>query len=162
MLWTHLDTTGGKTTDYLRRVGARCGASFIDKSFRTWLQSKLGAIRYQELEPKTAERAIGLHTTITEGMQTVMDEFEGIKQEFNGDRQNYRLLSVQGVSLSEWVNFSLDGCVYSWTTCSKDLQAMFDPQVDHALELLNDQFIQARDEGANVRVRNYYKRSLRC
>jgi hypothetical protein len=29
---------------------------------------------------------------------------------------------------------------------------MFDPCVDKTLELLNDQFIQASDEGFNVRV----------
>ncbi len=87
--------------DYLQRVGARCGASFIDQNFRRWLQGRLGPIRYEELEPRTAEGVIGLHTTITENMQRVMDEFDDIKKGFDSDGTTYRLSSAQHVSLTE-------------------------------------------------------------
>jgi hypothetical protein len=48
-----LDITSGDAVLYLLKVGARCGASFINKKFRTWLQSKIGTIRYRKLDPST-------------------------------------------------------------------------------------------------------------
>jgi hypothetical protein len=53
------------------------------------------------LEPQTAEAAIGSHTTITKAMQGVMDEFEPIKNQFDGDDgTTYRLGSISDVPLT--------------------------------------------------------------
>ncbi len=66
-------------------TGGRCGASFIDADFQKWLKGRIGTVNYAKLETRSAESAIGSHTTITPDMQDLMNRFEAVKRQFSGD-----------------------------------------------------------------------------
>jgi hypothetical protein len=69
---------------YQSKKGDKCGASFVDRNFRRWLERKLGAVDFRSLVGDLPENEIGSHTVVEPRMQKLMRDFETIKQRFNG------------------------------------------------------------------------------
>ena len=69
-----------------------CGASFIDRNFKEWLERKLGTTDYRKLAGRSPEDYIGSHTVVGPLMQLVMRQFEAIKHDSNStgfNRESY-------------------------------------------------------------------------
>lgn len=64
------------------KPGANCGATFIDRNFKKWLEVKLGTADYQILAEESPENDIGSHTMVNPKMQEIMKQFESIKKIF--------------------------------------------------------------------------------
>lgn len=65
-------------------LGDRCGATFVNRNFKSWLEEKLGPNLYSELAPNNPEHAIGSHIIVDGGLQNVMKQFETMKRAFDG------------------------------------------------------------------------------
>ena len=78
-------------------LGDRCGATFIDRNFKKWLEEKLGPDLYSKLAPNNPEHAIGSHIIVDGGLQTVMEQFERMKRAFNGSlKDEERTIELPG------------------------------------------------------------------
>ena len=63
-------------------TNARCGASFIDREFHTFLQRKLRPDEYRRLCDESAADQVGTHTSMSIGMARMTGQFERLKQHF--------------------------------------------------------------------------------
>ena len=61
-------------------AGDKCGATFVDRNFLTWLEKKLGSTDFKKISPEKLKNGGKL-----------MREFETIKTNFNGDDTVYYL-----------------------------------------------------------------------
>jgi hypothetical protein len=71
-------------------LGDRCGATFIDRNFKKWLEEKLGPDLYSKLAPNSPEHAIGSHIVVDGGLQIVMESFESMRKAFDGSLEDER------------------------------------------------------------------------
>jgi hypothetical protein len=71
-------------THILMKTGGKCGATFIDRNFITWLKQKLGPQDSEAVIGEWPENAIGSHTVIEPKMQQIMTDFQLIKHQFKG------------------------------------------------------------------------------
>jgi hypothetical protein len=78
-------------------LGDRCGATFVDRNFRNWLEEKLGPNLYSKLAPNNPEHAIGSHIIVDGGLRSVMGQFETMKRAFDGSlKDEQRTIELPG------------------------------------------------------------------
>jgi len=76
----------------LTDIGDKCGATFIDRSFKEWVKGKIGEEMFQVIFKSTEEAAIGSHTTVQPETGAFMTTFETTKRKFDGNPTDEYLL----------------------------------------------------------------------
>jgi len=76
------------TRDYfLTVIGDKCGGSFVDTAFLSWLRAKLGPTNYGILAGGLAREDIGPHTVMNESLEDVLKQFQELKEAYDGTAQ---------------------------------------------------------------------------
>jgi molecular chaperone DnaK (HSP70) len=133
----------------LKRVGnisgEKCGASYIDRHFLTWLQSRVPG-----LSAMSAELAGG-HYVVTEDGQTLLERFEVLKRTFDGNKEgNMTLPSRDGQ------DYGADVGTGSFRLTKEDLMEIFSFSVNGTLDLIERTIINTHNlliGGRNPRIK---------
>ena len=119
-------------------TGDKCGATFIDRNFKTWLKKKLGEKVYESIPA----------AKLQEGSK-IRRDFENIKNNFDGgDEDQYLTLPKEAVREDDEENGFVDGELR--LTC-EDLREIFNPCVNRTLELIDGQVAEIHKTGARVK-----------
>jgi molecular chaperone DnaK (HSP70) len=119
-------------------TGDKCGATFIDRNFKTWLKKKLGEKVYESIPA----------AKLQEGSK-IRRDFENIKNNFDGgDEDQYLTLPKEAVREDVEENGFVDGELR--LTC-EDLTEIFNPCVNRTLELIDGQVAEIHKTGARVK-----------
>lgn len=86
------------------RTGDKCGSTFIDTAFKSWLRDILGAERYGKLDPANAKGRFSAYTIESGPMRELIARFEKNKKVFSNSSQDIPLdlpapltrLSIEG------------------------------------------------------------------
>jgi hypothetical protein len=83
----------GKTTQHAltHKIGAKCGAVYIDGAFKSWLKEQIGDENYKELDPRNASQKISSHATEGKQMRALMKTFDGYKRKFSEDHRDIKM-----------------------------------------------------------------------
>ncbi|KUJ23235.1 uncharacterized protein LY89DRAFT_574266 [Mollisia scopiformis] len=111
--------------------GDKCGASYVDKEFLTWLEKKLGSEAFRKI-PQAKTR----HGSV------LMTAFETAKMYFEGKPEEFEvpLPKERGIEDDEkGIEDQYPGMLRLLILDSSDLIAIFDPCVNRILELIDGQ-----------------------
>ncbi|KAI9764517.1 MAG: hypothetical protein M1839_005887 [Geoglossum umbratile] len=118
--------------------GDKCGATFINRSFRKWLEDKLGG--------KAIERIP--EAKLREGSK-ITREFEAAKMSFTGSSAKAYLTIPREAKVDDDPSRGIEDGELLIT--DKDLKEMFDPYVNRTLELIDEQAAAVHETGARVK-----------
>ncbi|EGX50091.1 hypothetical protein AOL_s00076g442 [Orbilia oligospora ATCC 24927] len=107
-------------------TGAKCGSSYIDAAFKSFLLEKLGLHCKDE----------GWFKKLVEGGSTLMKTFDFIKKSFGETNNDIWFLEL-GTEVPDDEEAGIVDSELELT--AKDLQALFDPVVDNVIQLIKDQ-----------------------
>ncbi|KAF3227926.1 hypothetical protein TWF106_008330 [Orbilia oligospora] len=107
-------------------TGAKCGSSYIDAAFKSFLLEKLG------LHCKDKD----WFQKLVEGGSTLMKTFDSIKRSFGQTTNDIWFLEL-GTEVPDDEEAGIVDSELEFT--AKDLQALFDPVVDNVIQLIKDQ-----------------------
>ncbi|KAF3141743.1 hypothetical protein TWF703_001765 [Orbilia oligospora] len=107
-------------------TGAKCGSSYIDAAFKSFLLEKLGLHCKDE----------GWFQKLVEGGSTLMKTFDSIKRSFGQTTNDIWFLEL-GTEVPDDEEAGIVDSELEFT--AKDLQALFDPVVDNVIQLIKDQ-----------------------
>ncbi|KAF8541822.1 hypothetical protein BDD12DRAFT_803390 [Trichophaea hybrida] len=120
-------------------TGAKCGSTFIDKSFKKWLNERLGETDYRKIRKERLMCG-----------SRIMNEFEGLKMSFNGTKpQRSRLSLPQELRIDDDESRKIEEGQILVT--ANDLREMFDPHVNRTLELIDGQIADIIANGDKVK-----------
>ena len=71
-------------SNILIQEGDKCGATFIDREFRKWLELRLGRVNFGKLTGEAASSGITWNTIVEPRMVDIMRDFEITKRSFAG------------------------------------------------------------------------------
>ncbi|KAH7336643.1 hypothetical protein BKA65DRAFT_37690 [Rhexocercosporidium sp. MPI-PUGE-AT-0058] len=119
-------------------TGDKCGAIFIDREFKSWLQRKLGAekfgmIRHEWLRPESR----------------MMRTFEEAKMSFEDD--NIMAFVTMPPEISREDDEALDIEDGEMRLDPEDMREIFDPCVNRVLTLVDSQIDEISSQGATVK-----------
>jgi hypothetical protein len=76
-------------------LGYKCGATFVDRHFLSWLEEKLGDELYEEIFPSRVEHQDNFQRIVDKDIRDVMRDFEQMRRKFDGtlprERRGIRL-----------------------------------------------------------------------
>ncbi|KAF2095053.1 actin-like ATPase domain-containing protein [Rhizodiscina lignyota] len=130
---------------------SRCGASFIDREFRKWLQRKLGEDIYSKLAQESPEQDLSAHKVMGPDLRRVMSEFEPIKRAF-GDpsaaKENYiELPNSLGIDDNQ-ENDIMNGEI---RITAETMREIFEPCVEGVVDLISAQITQVERARSKTR-----------
>lgn len=148
-------------------TGDKCGGSFVDRNFRTWLEKRLGPSDYEKIAGEEGE--IGAGGMMEPKLMKMMKAFTVVKMTFTGDPAEHFLPLPKPLNqaddddrrgiidgelrMTEYVSPYYKIVVgYTNNCCSQDLREVFDPCIEKTLRLIGGQIDQVRRTGSSVKV----------
>ncbi|KAF2117305.1 hypothetical protein BDV96DRAFT_571885 [Lophiotrema nucula] len=132
-------------------TGAKCGSSFINRKFRTWLRKILGDRNYNFLDPRSESQRVSGHTMEGPKMREVMQRFEALKKGFN------KFSNDMHMDLPEPLHTLTYGGKVEMgelTITRDDMSQFFHDCIDNVIELVQGQINQV--EGKRHRVKSVF------
>ncbi|KAH0545470.1 hypothetical protein FGG08_000471 [Glutinoglossum americanum] len=119
-------------------TGDKCGATFVDQEFISWLKEKLGDQYFNKIPAD--QREIG---------SKLMKEFNTAKMAFRNENDDYYVSLPRAVGIDDDLGRGIqDGEII---ITSSDMREIFDPSINRALELIDGQIAEVMNRNNVVK-----------
>ncbi|QDS73014.1 hypothetical protein FKW77_009110 [Venturia effusa] len=115
-----------------KATGRKCGSTYIDLAFKSWLLQLLGVHNYEKLDPEF-DGKISSHATEGEAMRKVMKQFNERKEKFKKDSRDTRIDLPAPLDTLNLDTRIQGGGV---STSKETMKSFFDKCVDQVVELI--------------------------
>jgi hypothetical protein len=130
-------------------TGAKCGASFINRTFREWLQEELGDEYYSQLDPRSDSERISAHATEGGAMRRLMQAFELQKKDFKGASPDMQIELPPPLHKINIPGRVEEGIL---TITNDDMRFFFDDCINEVIDLIQSQIGQVEDKRSRVKT----------
>ncbi|KAH8678766.1 hypothetical protein BGZ60DRAFT_401802 [Tricladium varicosporioides] len=114
--------------------GDKCGATYVDKEFLSWLEKKLGTTAFKHIPPAKTRHGSAL-----------MNAFETAKMHFEGKPEEVQITLPKECGIEDDVEKGIED--RELTVTDTDLKEIFNPCVNRTLELIDGQIAAILSSG---------------
>ncbi|ORY13860.1 hypothetical protein BCR34DRAFT_253204 [Clohesyomyces aquaticus] len=130
-------------------TGKKCGASFVDQTFRNWLYDQIGEDNYNELDPRSDSERISAHATEGGQMRLLMQAFDPHKKAFKGSSADMHIPLPEPLDTLNIPGIVEDG---ELLVTNDDMRSFFGECIDEVIELIQGQIAQVDKKNNRVKT----------
>lgn len=130
-------------TQVSQPTSGKCGASYIDRRFKTWLREIVGEENWRVLDASNSDNRMGTHYIENGQMRELIKKFNFYKHSFSrAVRQPMKLDLPKSLS-----HLTIDGYIEDGelVISPDDMKLIFNDCISDVIELIKEQIVQVED-----------------